>query len=68
MLIAVNARMGAVSPRIRNPEVEGAPRPVEPLFGYEHWLGLFQIFTIISMSILSPSMSCVAAYGRTRCC
>ncbi len=49
-LIAVNARMGAVSPRIRNPEVTGAPRPVEPLFGYDHWLGLFQIFTIISMS------------------
>ena len=52
VLIAVNARMGAVSPRIRNPEVEGAPRPVEPLFGYEHWLGLFQIFTIISMSMI----------------
>src|SRR3954471_24588098 len=56
VLIAVNARMGAVSPRIRNPEVEGAPRPVEPLFGYEHWLGLFQIFTIISMSMV------IAAY------
>src|SRR6478736_5046709 len=52
VLIAVNARVGAVSPRIRNPEVTGAPRPVEPLFGYAHWLGLFQIFTIISMSIL----------------
>ena len=51
-LITVNARMGAVSPRIRNPEVTGAPRPVEPLFGYDHWLGLFQIFTIISMSII----------------
>ena len=34
VLIAVNARMGAVSPRIRNPEVTGVPRPVEPLFGY----------------------------------
>src|SRR3954469_4814497 len=51
-LIAVNARMGAVSPRIRNPEVTGAPRPVEPLFGYDHWLGLFQIFTIITMCII----------------
>ena len=56
VLIAVNARMGAVSPRIRNPDVEGAPRPVEPLFGYEHWLGLFQIFTIVSMSMV------IAAY------
>ena len=52
VLIAVNARVGAVSPRIRNAEVEGAPRPVAPLFGYEHWLGLFQIFTIITMSII----------------
>ena len=30
VLIAVNARMGAVSPRMANPEVEGAPRPVGP--------------------------------------
>jgi hypothetical protein len=51
-LIAYNARMGAVSPRIRNPEVSGAPRPVEPLFGYDHWLSLFQIFTIFAMLIL----------------
>jgi uncharacterized protein DUF5135 len=51
-VIAYYARMGAVSPRIRNPEVSGAPRPVEPLFGYDHWLGLFQIFTIITMLII----------------
>ncbi len=51
-LIAYHARKGAVSPRIRNPEVAGAPRPVEPLFGFDHWLALFQIFTIISMSII----------------
>jgi Spirocyclase AveC-like len=52
VLIAVNARKGAVSPRIRNPEVEGAPRPVEPLFGFDNWLDLFQIFTVISMAII----------------
>ena len=52
VLIAVNVRVGAVSPRIRNPEGTGAPRPDEPLFGYDHWQGLFQIFTIISMSIV----------------
>ncbi|MDH6194537.1 hypothetical protein M2272_001166 [Mycobacterium frederiksbergense] len=52
VLIAVNARHGAVSPRIRNPGVQGAPRPVEPLFGYDNWLNLFQIFTIISMSMV----------------
>ena len=28
-VIAYNARMGAVSPRIANPEVTGVPRPVE---------------------------------------
>jgi Spirocyclase AveC-like len=46
-VIAYYARTGAVSDRIRNPNVTGAPRPVEPLFGYQHWLGLLQIFTII---------------------
>ena len=30
----------------------GAPRPVELLFGYDHWLDLLQIFTIITMSHL----------------
>ena len=65
VLIAVNARMGAVSPRIRNPEVDGAPRPVEPLFGYEHWFGLFQIFTIISMSMVIAAY--VFAWRRYRC-
>ena len=28
-LIAYHARMGAVSPRIANPEVTGVPRPVD---------------------------------------
>ena len=65
VLIAVNARMGAVSPRIRNPEVEGRPAPVEPLFGYEHWLGLFQIFTIISMSmVIAVYVFAWRRYGR----
>jgi Spirocyclase AveC-like len=51
-VIGYYARTGAVSDRIRNPEVTGAPRPVEPLFGYTHWLGLLQIFTIITMVII----------------
>ncbi len=46
-VIAYYARTGAVSDRIRNPEVTGAPRPVPPLFGYTHWLGLLQILTIV---------------------
>src|ERR1700757_3131173 len=51
-LIAYNARTGAMSPRIRNEHVVGAPRPVEPLFGYHHWLGLLQIFTVVTMVII----------------
>ena len=62
VLIAVNARVGAVSPRIRNPEVTGAPRPVEPLFGYQHWLvrpddlsrvnrAFFQVNGVISVGL-----------------
>jgi hypothetical protein len=51
-LIGYYARTGAVSERIRNPEVAGAPRPVEPLFGYDHWVELLQIFTVIMMVIL----------------
>jgi len=46
-VIGYYARTGAVSDRVRNPGVTGAPRPVQPLFGYGHWLGLVQIFTII---------------------
>jgi len=45
--VAHNARRGAVAARIRNPLVHGAPRPVEPLFGWTHWLGLLQILTIV---------------------
>ncbi|MGO8851278.1 spirocyclase AveC family protein [Mycobacterium sp.] len=48
-VIGYYARTGAVSDRIRNPAVKGAPRPVKPLFGYTHWLGLLQIFTIVTM-------------------
>lgn len=53
-LIAINARSGAVSPRIRNPQVQGAPRPVEPLFGYQHWLVVFQIWAIVFVVIMVP--------------
>jgi hypothetical protein len=56
------SRRGAVSPRIRNPEVAGAPRPVEPLFGFEHWVGLWQVFTIVSVPALVAV--CVAAWRR----
>jgi hypothetical protein len=51
-LVAYNARMGAVSPRIANPEVTGVPRPVEFLFGWPHWLALHQYGTIVMMLAL----------------
>ncbi len=50
--IAYHARMGAVSPRIANPEVTGVPRPVEFLFGWEHWLVLHQVGTVVMMFLL----------------
>ena len=51
-LIAYNARTGAVSARIRNPAVTGAPRPVSPLFGFGHWLAVLQIGTVVVMIAL----------------
>ncbi len=50
--VAVNARRGAVADRIRNPEVEGAPRPVEPLWGRTDWITLHQIGTVVMMAVL----------------
>lgn len=38
LLVVVHARRGAVSDRINNPEVDGAPRPAEKLLGFEYWL------------------------------
>jgi Spirocyclase AveC-like len=51
-VVAVNARSGAVADRIANPDVKGAPRPVEPLFGFSHWLALHQAGTIVMMVAL----------------
>jgi hypothetical protein len=52
VVIAYNARMGAVSPRITNPEVTGVPRPVEFLLGWPHWLVLHQVGTVVMMLAL----------------
>src|SRR5271167_2780100 len=46
--IAWNAR-NYPDARVGNPEVKGAPRPVEPLFGFDHWLTVLQVFTIIAV-------------------
>jgi len=50
--VAVAARRGAVAGRITNPDVEGAPRPVEPLWGRTDWLALHQVGTIVMMVAL----------------
>jgi len=56
--VAANARRGvAGAPRITNPAVKGAPRPVRPLFGFAHWLGLHQLGTVIMMIALIAAVS-----------
>ena len=52
IVIAHNARRGAVAARIKNAAVHGAPRPVRPLFGWTHWLGFLQVSTAISMVLI----------------
>lgn len=60
--IVVNARIGAVADRIANPAVEGAPRPVEPLWGFDHWLALHQVGTVLMMATLI--VACVVGWRR----
>jgi hypothetical protein len=48
-LIVYHARMGAISPRIANPGVTGAPRPVEALWGRTDWIDVFQTWTVVMM-------------------
>lgn len=50
--VGVNARRGAVAERIVDPDVTGVPRPVEPLFGFDHWITLHQIGTVLMMVAL----------------
>jgi Spirocyclase AveC-like len=53
-VVAHYARTGAVSDRIRNPQVTGAPRPVHYLLGLSSstWLTINQIGLVITMSII----------------
>lgn len=49
-LIIHNARYGAVSPRIRNPNDTGGPHPLSgPLFGYDHWIVSIEIFSYAAL-------------------
>jgi hypothetical protein len=53
-VVAYYARTGAVSDRIRNPQVSGAPRPVQYLLGLSSstWLTIIQIGTVVAMLLV----------------
>jgi hypothetical protein len=61
-LIAYNARMGAVSPRIANPEVTGVPRPVDFRYGNDFPIQEMQWGTV-GMMVLIIAV-CVRAWVR----
>ncbi|HEY5843383.1 MAG TPA: spirocyclase AveC family protein [Mycobacterium sp.] len=50
-LFALSSRR-YLDPRVSNPNVEGRPRPVEVLFGFGHWIMLFEIGTALALIIL----------------
>jgi hypothetical protein len=52
VVVAHNARRGAVAARIKNPNVHGAPRPVRPLFGWTHWITFLQFSTVVAMVLI----------------
>ena len=52
IVVAHNARYGAVAERIKNPAVRGAPRPVTPLFGWTHWITFLQINTVVALVLI----------------
>ncbi len=39
----------ALDPRVANPNVQGRPRPVDFLFGFDHWMLLVQIGTALML-------------------
>lgn len=59
IVVGLNARRGAVAARIKNPNVAGVPRPLRPLFGFTHWIALFQIGTVIVMVVLVVAFAVV---------
>lgn len=50
-----NAQTGLTSDRVRNPADVGTPppRPVPVLFGFEHWLGVLEAFTVVVMVLIT---------------
>lgn len=61
-LIAWNARAGIGGTRVANPAVSGHPRPVRPLWGFQHWIVLHEIGTVVMMVSLVVGM--VIAWRR----
>jgi Spirocyclase AveC-like len=63
-VIAHYARMGAVSPRIANPEVTGVPRSVEFLLGWRdhRWLVIQEWGTVVVM--IAIIVGCAHAWRR----
>jgi len=53
VIVALNARHGAVAQRIKNTSVTGVPRPVQPLWGFGHWLALEQIGSVVAVVTLA---------------
>jgi hypothetical protein len=43
---------GDLIARVRNPNVQGHPRPVRPLFGDTAWMTKMQVGTVVTMSIV----------------
>ena len=41
-----------VDPRVANPDVEGRPRPVEFVFGFDHWVYFHEIGTVLALITL----------------
>jgi Spirocyclase AveC-like len=51
--VAHNMRApGVLADRVENPDVTGAPRPVEPLFGDPHWLAKLQLGTVAMVTVV----------------
>ena len=46
-------RVSAVDPRVANPNVEGRPRPVEFLTGFDHWQVIPQVGALIMVVVLT---------------
>jgi hypothetical protein len=41
-----------VDPRVANPDVQGHPRPVKFMFGWDHWIYLHEVGTVLALVTL----------------